>query len=85
MKDSEIVRLIIDKKVWEITRKMANTIINMAKQKYNEENVNAVVAVEKDKVISLQKDVFDKTDALVEAVANWERGGYKCYYTTKKG
>ena len=85
MKDSEIVKVVIDKKVWEVTRKMANGIISMAKKKYSEENVNAVVAVEKGNIISLQKDVFDKTDAFVKAVANWERGGYKCYYTTKKG
>ena len=85
MKDSDIVKVIIDKKVWEITRKMANGIINMAKKKYSEQNVNAIVAVEKDGMISLQKDVFDKTDAFVKAVANWEHGGYKCYYNTKKG
>ena len=42
------------------------------------------MAVEKDGMFTLQKDVFDNTDAFVEAVANWERGGYKCYYTTKK-
>lgn len=81
----KVVRVIIDKKVWEVSRKMANATIEIAKQKYMKENVNAIVAVEKDGTISMQKDVFDKTDAFVKAIQNWERCGYKCYFTTKKG
>lgn len=81
----KIVRVIIDKKVWEVSRRMANATIEIAKQKYMKENVNAIVAVEKDGTIAMQKDVFDKTDAFVKAIQNWERGGYKCYFTTKKG
>ena len=77
--------MVVGDKVWEVSRKMANVTIEIAKQKYRKENVNAIVAVEKDNIISLQKDVFDSTDALVKAVTNWERGGYKCYYETKKG
>ena len=81
----KIVRVIIDKKVWEVSRKMANATIEIAKQKYMKENVNAIVAVEKEGTIAMQKDVFDKTDAFVKAIQNWERSGYKCYFTTKKG
>lgn len=84
-KVKKVVRVIIDKKVWEVSRKMANATIEIAKQKYMKENVNAIVAVEKDGTISMQKDVFDKTDAFVKAIQNWERCGYKCYFTTKKG
>lgn len=84
-KVKKVVRVIIDKKVWEVSRKMANATIEIAKQKYMKENVNAIVAVEKDGTIAMQKDVFDKTDAFVEAIQNWERSGYKCYFTTKKG
>ena len=81
----KIVRVIIGKKVWEVSRKMANATIEIAKQKYMKENVNAIVAVEKEGTIAMQQDVFDKTDAFVEAIQNWERSGYKCYFTTKKG
>ena len=84
-KVKKVVRVIIGKKVWEVSRKMANATIEIAKQKYMKENVNAIVAVEKDGTISMQKDVFDKTDAFVKAIQNWERSGYKCYFTTKKG
>lgn len=83
-KQNEIVRMIIGSKVWEISRRMVNSTIELAKQKYRKENVNAIVAVEKDNIIAMQKDVFNDTDAFVEAVTKWERGGYKCYYTTKK-
>lgn len=82
--EGQIVKVIIGKKVWEVSRKMANSIIEMAKQKYKKEGVNAVVAVEKDDVISLLKDTFDNTDALVKAISNWERGGYRCYYSLKQ-
>ena len=82
---NEIVRMVIGNKVWEISRKMVNATIELAKQKYMKENVNAIVAVEKDGTIAMQKDVFDKTDAFVKAIQNWERSGYKCYFTTKKG
>lgn len=84
-KVKKVVRVIIGKKVWEVSRKMANATIEIAKQKYMKENVNAIVAVEKEGTIAMQKDVFDKTDAFVKAIQNWERSGYKCYFTTKKG
>lgn len=84
-KQNEIVRMVVGTKVWEVSRKMVNATIELAKQKYMKENVNAIVAVEKDGIIAMQKDVFDKTDAFVKAIQNWERGGYKCYFTTKKG
>lgn len=64
---------------------MALNIVLLAKEKYKKENVNAIVAVEKGKIFTLQKDVFEDTDAFVKAIQNWERGGYKCHYTTKKG
>ena len=83
-KQNEIVKMVIGDKVWEVSRKMVNATIELAKQKYMKENVNAIVAVEKDGIISMQKDVFDNTDAFVKAVANWERGGYRCYYISKK-
>lgn len=85
VKVEKVVRVIIGKNVWEVSRKMANATIEIAKQKYMKENVNAIVAVEKEGTIAMQKDVFDKTDAFVKAIQNWERSGYKCYFTTKKG
>ena len=76
--------MVIGNKVWEVTNKMASSVIELAKQKYAKENVNAIVAVEKDNTVSLQKDVFEDTDAFVKAITNWQSGGYKCYYNTKK-
>ena len=80
-----MIKLIIGEKVWEVSSKMAKVIVGIAKENYIKENVNAIVAVEKDGIKNMQKDVFDNTDAFVKAVTNWERGGYKCYYTSKKG
>lgn len=83
-KDGEVVKLIIGRKVWEVTRKMANATIALAKQKYMKENVNAIVAVEKDKVISLQKDVYEDGNDFRKAIEDWNKGGYICYHTTLK-
>lgn len=65
-----------------MTRKMASAVIELAKQKYKKENVNAIVAVEKSGIISMQKDVHNG-DSLVDAVANWMQGGYKVYYVKR--
>lgn len=81
MKDGELVKMIIGSKVWVVTRKMANTTINIAKQKYEKENVKAIVGVEKDNIISLQKDVYESTEAFEKAIYGWIHGGYKCYHT----
>ena len=80
-----MIKLIIGEKVWEVSSKMAKVIVGIAKENYMKENVNAIVAVETDGIITMQKDVFDNTDAFVKAVTNWERGGYKCHYISKKG
>ena len=80
-----LVKVVVGNKVHQTSEKMAKAIIDMAKQKYKKENVNAIVAVRKDDIISLQKDVFDTVEELINQVEKWTQGGYKCYYTTKKG
>ena len=65
-----MIKLIIGEKVWEVSSKMAKVIVGIAKENYIKENVNAIVAVEKDGIITMQKDVFDNTDAFVKAVTN---------------
>lgn len=79
------VKVIIGEKVWLMPRKMANATIQIAKQKYIKENVNAIVAIEKADMVIMRKDVFDNTDSFVKEITSWEHGGYKCYYVTKKG
>lgn len=81
MSGNKIVRVVIGSKVWEMPRKMAKATINIAKQKYEKENVKAIVGVEKDNVISLQKDVYTEAEAFEKAISDWEKGGYKCYHT----
>lgn len=75
--------VVIGEKVYEVSNKMAMATINIAKNKYKEENVNAIVAVQKDNIISMQKDVFDTSAALEKAITNWGHGGYTCYYVKK--
>ena len=84
-KGRKLVRLIIEDKVYELTENMAMATVNIAKDKYMKEGINAIVGVRKDNIISMMRDVFDTTAALEEAVTNWEHGGYTCYYVKAKG
>lgn len=84
-KGAKLVKLVIVDKVYELTQNMAMATLNIAKDKYEKENVNAIVGVQKGDVLSLMRDVFDTTDALEKAVTNWEHGGYTCYYVKAKG
>ena len=78
------IKMIVGNKAYILSKTMVKATLKLAKDRYTKENVNAIYAVEKDGMVSLLKDVFEDTDAFVKAVANWERGGYKCYYNTKK-
>ena len=82
---AQIVTLVVGSKAYQLTRKMAMTAVDLGKQKYKKQNVNAIVGVEKNGIISLQNDVYDSGQELVEAVGHWVDGGYKAYYTVKEG
>lgn len=84
-KGNEMITLVIGSKAYNCTRKMAIATIELAKQKYEKEDVNAIVAVEKDGFISLLKDVYKNNEKLIEQVSLWSRGGYIVHYTVKKG
>lgn len=75
-----LVNVVVGKKAYQMTMKMAKTVIDMAKQKYKEEGVNAVVAVKQGDMINLCHDTFEDREALSKEVAKWIRAGYKCYY-----
>ena len=84
-KGEHLVRLVLKDKVYEMSPRMAQATIEVAREKYMKENANAIVGVQKDDIISMMRDVFDTTAALEEAVTNWEHGGYTCYYVKAKG
>lgn len=84
MATQKLVRMIVGTKLWQCSRRMAMNTIELAKQKYKEENVNAIVAVEKNGTITLLKDVHKDTDSLIEEVTKWTKGKYKVYYVTTK-
>ena len=80
----KLVNMVVGDKLYECSRKMAMATIELAKQKYKKENVNAIVAVEKDGMITLLKDVHEETDSLIEEVTKWTKGKYKVHYVTTK-
>lgn len=83
-KKQKVINVIIGHKCWQMTYKMAQSIIDTAREKYIKEGTNAIVAVQKGDVLSLMKDTFESADEFIKAISKWERGGYKCFYTVKK-
>lgn len=81
---SKEVNMIVGNKVWQVSKKMANATINMAKQKYEKQNVNAIVAVAKGNVVCLHKDVYETAEEMLAEVTKWINGQYSVYYVTKK-
>lgn len=83
-KKNEVIKLLVGRKVYTVTRKMAMATISLAKDKYKKEGLTAIVAVEKDGLISLQKEIYKDNDKFEKGLNNWSKGGYKCYFTMKQ-
>ena len=77
-------KVIIGDKLWEMSPKMVNIIIDMAKAKMAKQGIYAaLLAVEKDGVISLTNQQFKSEDELDKEKEKWSKGGYKCYLFKK--
>lgn len=83
-KGRQIINLIVGNKVYRTTRKMAMGVIDLAKEKFKDEGVNALVAVEKDDMINLRKDVFEDSQQLEKEIVTWIMAGYECHYYMNK-
>ena len=84
MSKQKLVRMIIGTKLWHCSRRMAMSAVELGKQKYKKENVNAIVAVEKNGTITLLNDVHETAEEMLEEVTKWVNGKYNVYYVTKK-
>ena len=84
MANQNLIKLIVDKKCYAVSEKMAMATIKLAKEKYKKENINAIVAVQKDDMIVMQKEVHEHRAAFEKAVKDWETSGYKVYYVRRK-
>ena len=76
-----LVNVIVGDKAWNVSSKIANEMINMAKKKLS--GNNAIVAVEHENTIIMLKYVYETEKELAKAKATWEGRGCKCYFTIK--
>lgn len=79
-----MVKMIVGNKTYITSEKMSNATISLALNSYSHQNINAIVALKKDDVVVLRKDVYDDEESLDKAVKEWEHDGYKCYYNKVK-
>lgn len=79
----EIVTVLIDDKVHQMTDKVAKVLIKMAKEKYRKEMRNAIVAVEKDGKIEMRRDVFGTFKDLQKQAQELKANGFKAHYVKR--
>lgn len=81
----EIVHMFIGEKVWEVTKHFVNATIDLAKKKYSEENVNALICITNDRqAYIMMKEVFDTPEELIKSVEKWSKSGFTCIYNIQK-
>ena len=80
----KLITMIVGSKAYGVTKKMANTTLELAEKKFKEENANAIFGVLKNDILVLRRDIFKDTVTLDKEVENWTSGGYECYYTKAK-
>lgn len=79
-KELDLVSLIIDKKVWIISRLMAKTIINNAIESKKKQGKPSIICVSKGKTFVLQNADFETKEELLAESDKWVKGGYTCYH-----
>lgn len=71
--------LVIGDKAYQASQKYINGVIELGVKKNEKQNV--IIALQKDGIVMLKKDVFKKKETLMEAVAKYIQEGYKVTYT----
>lgn len=79
-----VIKMLVGTKLYQVTEKIAQATIDLAKKKYGESGQHTIVGVQKADLLALQKDIFPTVEELMEAVAGWEKSGYTCYHTNEK-
>jgi hypothetical protein len=79
---NETVIILVGEKGYEATRRYAVATIDLAKEKHK--GTNALLAIEKKKIITLKKDFFASKDELMKVVESYKRHGYKATYTASE-
>lgn len=57
------------------SKKLVKTLISMAKEKYKKENKNAIVALEKGKIIEMRNDVFESRKEMLKQIQEYNLKG----------
>ena len=81
---NKLVTVIVGNKAYQCSKKMALSIVDLAKQKYEKLNISAIVAVEKHDVFTLCREEFSSNDELNKEVCKWEEANFKCYHFESK-
>lgn len=81
------MKIIIGENVYNGNRGYIDSCLNIAKDKYTREKVNAIYALEKDDMYHMMRQTYSTNMCLKDAVKEYEEIGFKCHYVEhlKKG
>ena len=71
--------LVIGDKAYQASQKYINGVIELGVKKNEKQNV--IIALQKDGIVMLRKDIFKEKETLMQAVGNYIKDGYKVTYT----
>jgi hypothetical protein len=74
----------INGSVYLTTGKMADTLIHVAKEKYEKEGKNAIVAIRKGQVQEMLREVYGDSESLDCAIMEYNRKGFLVYFNKAK-
>ena len=77
----QVVKVIVGKKVWEVSTKMAMAMMALGKKKHVDMEQHAIIGVKKGKIYTLRDDVFKTELELDTKVSKWVQGGYRVFTT----
>lgn len=72
------MRVILNKTVYEMTRKQFRGVLGIAKKSVK----MGIYAVEKNGIVEMKNETFDSKEDLVKSVAEYAKNGFKVYYNS---
>ena len=79
-KGNGLLALVIEKKAYEVSQKYVDAVIEIGVKKHAKQN--AIIALQKNNVVMLRKDIYDKPEDMQKVIDSWRKDGYKVIYTT---
>lgn len=79
--DNNLVLLSINNNIYKLNKKAALSAIKIIEEETQKNNTNMLIALEKNNVIEMRKDVYESIHDLHDKISEWTNLGFKVYYS----